>query len=132
MCYNDQLDEILCSQMSGFWKGSGMNICEFPLQYNQIECQRNGNTFTECKSLAIDECESNSFLSCYLSNATDLCDTKDKCEQNGLGWCTDSEYFVNYVKSPATNGTCVVPFLVDPTDRNRKYCYLKTSPLSIG
>lgn len=74
------------------------------------------------------------FESCFQSNTFSLCKTKSECEgRGGEGHCSDSEYFVNYLTSPPTIGSCVVPFLIEVTDEgNRKYCYENTIPLSLG
>ncbi len=110
-----------------------VNICVFPLQNNRNECERNGNVFIDCQSLSVSECDSNVYLSCYLSNSSSLCQTKDECEQSGVGECSDSEYFVNYLTSPPTYGSCVVPFQLDTSvSPTRQYCYRNTIPLSIG
>jgi hypothetical protein len=105
----------------------------FPLQNNHMECGRNGNTFIECSNYEKDDCSSNGYLQCYLSDILSVCETKEMCEQAGIGYCSDSEYFVNYETSPPTIGSCVVPFQVELTDNGiRNYCYQNTIPLSVG
>ena len=138
ICYNnsDYMYERLCEEMSGQWIGEwgawGPSMCIFPLQNERNECQRNGNIFMECGSFDDRECASNGFLSCYLSNTSSLCETMEDCEGFGLGRCTDSDYFVNYMTSPPTFGSCVVPFEVDLLDDHRLFCYEHTIPLSLG
>jgi len=82
-----------------------------------------------CGSFNDGECHSNGFLSCYWSESSSLCQSKEECEGSGAGRCTDSDYFVNYLTSPPTFGSCVVPFQVDG---NRSYCFENTIPLSLG
>lgn len=138
ICYNnsDVMNETVCNQLSGDWvleSITGENLCIFSLQNNRNECTRNGNVFVECVDLSIAECSSNIYLSCYLSEKSSVCGSKSECEQYGVGRCSDSEYFVNYMTSPPTNGSCVVPFLIDTTNNeHRKYCYENTIPLSLG
>jgi hypothetical protein len=136
ICYNasDAMKEELCQLMSGLWtENSDGNVCIFPLQNNLAECERNGNTFIDCQSLSTDECAVNEYLSCFLSNTSTLCQTKGECENSGIGSCSDSEYFVNYMTSPPTIGACVMPFQIEITDKGiRQYCYLNTIPLSLG
>jgi hypothetical protein len=139
MCFNnsDMMSEILCQQLSGQWlngnEGFGENICLFPLQNNQPECKQNGNVFIDCQSLSHDECDSNGYLLCYLTNTSSMCQTKDDCEHHGVGQCSDSKYFVNYLTSPPMNGSCVIPFELDTSmSPTRQYCYRNTIPLSFG
>jgi hypothetical protein len=138
ICYNndDALNEAVCNQLSGDWvleSISAESLCIFPLQNNRNECRRNGNVFVECINLSIAECSSNIHLPCYLSKKSSVCGSKSECEQYGVGWCSDNEYFVNYMTSPPTNGSCVVPFLIDTTNNGRRqYCYENTIPLSLG
>ena len=137
LCYNnsDVMDEMLCEQMSGMWVGVwgmwGAGMCTFPLQNDKAECGRNGNTFIECGGFDVGDCVSNGFLTCYLSNSTSLCGSKQECE-GSRGWCTDSDYFMNYLTSPPTYGSCVVPFAIDISDGNRSFCNENTIPISLG
>ena len=132
LCYNssDGMDESMCVRMSGEWSGG---ICIFPLQNDREECGRNGNVFIECQNVSIEECDSHPLLTCYLSITAMECDNGEECEQAGISTCSDAEYFVNYMTSPPTNGSCVVPFEVDvSTNVNRSYCYVNTIPTSLG
>jgi hypothetical protein len=139
LCYNDSdtIDQSMCSQMSGEWMsgavGQGGYMCVFPLQNTRKECQRNGNIFIECDSFSISECDSNQYLSCYLSDLMSSCRTKEDCRQRGVERCSDTEYFVNYLTSPPTYGSCVLPFVIEVTDVGiRNYCYHNTIPMSLG
>ncbi len=133
LCYNDsfEMNQIFCEEMSGTWDGE--RVCTFPLQNNLIECERNRNIFISCDSLNVNDCEITSLLSCYLSNSTSLCHTKYECEKDGVGQCSNADYFVNFMTSPPTFGSCVVPFQIDNSQKKmRHYCYQNTIPLTIG
>lgn len=135
VCYNDsdEMNETKCDELSGEWRGEGEgNVCVLGLQNNLGECERNGNVFVECESLDVGECESNEYVACYVSESLSVCESERECEESGRGRCTDSDYFVNYLTSPPTNGSCVVPFEIDITDENRQFCYQNTIPLSFG
>jgi hypothetical protein len=135
LCINNSVDPNWCAYLSGTWIEDGTSdlngVCVFSLQNNRDECARNNNTFVSCALLSRSECESNSYVSCYLTNSSTLCESKASCEQRGRGYCTDSEYFMNDVTNPPTNGSCVLPFLM-AADENRRYCYLNTIPMSFG
>ncbi len=139
LCYNDStsLDPSSCAQQSGRWIGKidgwERSACVFSLQNNRRECERNGNTFITCNDFSRSECGSNLYLSCYVSESTASCDTKDDCLSDGIGYCSDSDYFVNYLTTPPINGACVIPFLTEVESTGiRRYCYRNTIPMSLG
>jgi hypothetical protein len=135
LCYNDhaEITLIVCQQRSGQWVHlAGQSVCVFPLQNTPSECRRNGNIFIDCHSFSEDLCESSPLLACYLSNSSTSCATKQDCELHGVSRCTDDEYFMNWLTRPPTNGSCLLPFLQDPSDSWRRYCYQHTIPMSLG
>ncbi len=135
ICYSKSTDMNSCAYLSGEWVEEfgweAVNICVFPLQNNLAECERNGNIFVDCSMLESHECAINPYVACYLSHTTRLCSSSNDCEQNGLSYCTDKEYFINYLTDPPTNGSCVLPFL-NNSDGSWQYCYQNTIPISIG
>ena len=106
--------------------------CFLPLQNDPNECRRNGNIFEACHTLPTGQCVAHPYLDCYVSNFTSSCTSKEDCLTKGSPHCTDRDIFINYRTNPPAYRSCVVPFQVDRTENNRKYCYINTIPTSLG
>lgn len=123
------VSEQICKLQSGKWVKNSLNgfgVCEYWLQNSREECERNGNTFVECKQFNVTDCETMSsrvtseLLECVV-DSWDMCEVGE-CNEETAGRCEDNDVI------PA-KGACVMPFR---EAEGQKFCFADTELTQIG